>query len=88
VTLLPCICRGGGPPKAVEDVLARIGTSEPVEPIASLDELAARRACSAFFRDHRDDPFKIVANVESAEAYCFDAFPRKPLISADVALWI
>jgi len=37
-------------PMALLDVLARIGTSQPVEPIASLDELAAQFDFSAFGR--------------------------------------
>jgi glutamyl-tRNA synthetase len=40
----------GVEPMALLDVLARIGTSQPVEPIASLDELAATFDFSAFGR--------------------------------------
>jgi glutamyl-tRNA synthetase len=40
----------GVEPMALLDVLARIGTSEPVEPIASLDELAATFDFSTFGR--------------------------------------
>ena len=40
----------GVEPMAVLDVLARIGTSQPVEPIASLDELAATFDFSTFGR--------------------------------------
>src|SRR5690349_12166563 len=47
---VPHLCEEGVEPMALLDVLARIGTSQPVEPIASLDGLAESFDFSTFGR--------------------------------------
>jgi glutamyl-tRNA synthetase len=80
----------GVEPMALLDVLARIGTSQPVEPIASLDELAASFDFSRFGRAPAHfDPHEVeLVNARLLHQLPYDVVARRLPEDADEQDWL
>lgn len=80
----------GVEPMALLDVLARIGTSQPVEPIASLDELAASFDFSRFGRAPAHfDPHEVeLVNARLLHQLPYDVVARRLPENADEQDWL
>jgi len=80
----------GVEPMALLDILARIGTSQPVEPIASLDELAASFDFSRFGRAPAHfDPHEVeLVNARLLHQLPYDVVARRLPENADEQDWL